>query len=226
MMLATSKLRWHQLKWRQKRVRKAWKRTSTQNPRPLWNNWQNSRVSLKRMEQSRLGMLQWVHQTLGLGRCPLCGSPDLLPLLLSLTELAVSGFSWRKWLLILQLNASGWLFKPRHAKGSFSQLPSLKIWFCGLPLVLQWDIGTSSSALSCAVGGCSGCVAALLSFGGQWLLNICFTPTFCQWACCCCSSLCHSYCPLSPKPHSALIQSKTQCLAACHYGLFLLQSLS
>lgn len=29
----------------------------------------------------------------GLARCPLCGSPNLLPLLLSLTKLAVSGVS-------------------------------------------------------------------------------------------------------------------------------------
>lgn len=105
MMLVTLKLRWHQLKWRQKRAKKACKRTSTPNPRPPWNSWQNSHVSLKRMEQSRLGMLQWVHQTLGLGTCPLCGSPNLLPLFLPLTELAVSGVSWQKWLLILQLNA-------------------------------------------------------------------------------------------------------------------------
>ena len=66
MRLVTSMLRWHQLKWRQKRGRKACKRTSTQNPRALWNNWQNSHLSLKRMERWLLGMLQWVCHSLWL----------------------------------------------------------------------------------------------------------------------------------------------------------------
>lgn len=66
MMLATLMLRWHQLKWKRKKGRKACKRMSTQNPRPLWNSWQNFHPSLKKMERSLLGMLQWVRQSFGL----------------------------------------------------------------------------------------------------------------------------------------------------------------
>lgn len=73
-------LRWHRWKWKQRRGKKACKRTSTRNPRPLWNNWQNSRPSLKRMGRSRLGMLQWVRQSLGLWKCHLERSPNLLSL--------------------------------------------------------------------------------------------------------------------------------------------------
>lgn len=73
-------LRWHRWKWKQRKGKKACKRTSTRNPRPLWNNWQNSRPSLKRMGRSRLGMLQWVRQSLGLWKCHLERSPNLLSL--------------------------------------------------------------------------------------------------------------------------------------------------
>lgn len=199
MMLVTLMLRWHQLKWKPKRGKKVCKRTSTPNPRPLWNNWQNSRLSLKRMEQSLLGMLQWVRQSLGLWKCHLEGSPNLVSLYLCLSEppLATSGVSWQKWFLILQWNAPTWMLQPQDGRGSFALLLCPKIWFCGLPCSFSGGLALPHQAwvtqLVPAVAVYSHLPFSVLSFGGSdyWIFVLQIMH-YVRWVCCWWSSLYHN----------------------------------